>query len=305
MAPAAQRPAAAFKEGQVEANGFRIRYLEAGQGNPVVILDAMTWGASKLHDTLAQTCRVVALELPRFGRSPANTRWQSARDLANTMAQAAATLVEDTYTLIGTAFGANVALWQTLRAPDKVEALILISPTAIFPTGRPAVDTPEEMSKRLFAHPENMRVRGTVDPAVAPKEHILAQWLKAATHDAEAESKLSEIQCATLVVFGLEDKMVAPEAARIYREKIHNCNVSIVYDAGHLIMAERPEALIEAVYDFVERRETFFRGTAEQYYQPIEIPEELRLEAQLTLRDEAQESLVERVEQLVRRNRKP
>jgi hypothetical protein len=30
-----------------------------------------------------------------------------------------------------------------------------------------------------------------------------------------------------------------------------------VYDAGHLIVAERPEALINVVSDFVERRETF------------------------------------------------
>lgn len=268
MAPAAQRPSAAFKEGHVEAAGFRIQYLEAGQGNPVVILDAMTWGVSKLHDALAQTYRVVALELPRFGRSPANSRWQSARDLANTMAQAAATLVEDTYTLIGISFGANVALCQTLRAPDKVEALILISPTSIFPTGRTALDTPEDMSKHLFAHPENVRVSGTVDPAVALKEQPLVQWLNGATHDAEAEKKLSEIQCATLVVFGLEDKMVAPEAARIYREKIRNSNVSIVYDAGHLIMAERPEALIEAVSDFVERRETFIVGRRSSIINP-------------------------------------
>lgn len=268
MALAAQRPAAVFKEGHVEAGGSRIRYLEAGQGNPVVILDAMKWGVSKLHDALAQKYRVFALELPGSGPSPANTRWQSARDLANTMAQAAATLVQGIYTLIGTSFGANVALWQTLRAPDKVEALILISPTAIFPTGCPVVGTPEEMSKQLFAHPENVRVSGSWDPAVAPKEQVLVQWLNEATHDAEAERKLSEIQCATLVVFGLEDKMVAPEAARIYREKIPNSNVSLVYDAGHLIMPERPEALIEAVSDFVERRETFIVGRQSRIINP-------------------------------------
>ena len=38
-----------------------------------------------------------------------------------------------------------------------------------------------------------------------------------------------------LVLFGSEDKMVAPEAARIYRERIPNSNIAFVYDAGHLI----------------------------------------------------------------------
>ena len=79
----------------------------------------------------------------------------------------------------------------------------------------------------------------------------------------EAESRLSEIQCATLAVFGSKDTMVASKAGSIYREKIPNCNVSLVYDAGHLIVAERPEALCGLVSDFVERRETFIveRGT--------------------------------------------
>ena len=64
----------------------------------------------------------------------------------------------------------------------------------------------------------------------------------------------------TLVLFGSEDKMVAPEAARIYRARIPNSNIAFVYDAGHLIEAERPEALVNAVSDYVELRETFIVG---------------------------------------------
>ena len=62
------------------------------------------------------------------------------------------------------------------------------------------------------------------------------------------------------MVFGLNDQLVAPEAARVYKEKIPNSNHSIVYDAGHAIAAERPEALINAVADYVEHRETFIVG---------------------------------------------
>src|SRR5437660_5154188 len=60
-------------------------------------------------------------ELPGFGASPANTRSQSVQELANTVAQAAAQVVPEHYTLIGTSFGANVALWQTLQSPDRSE----------------------------------------------------------------------------------------------------------------------------------------------------------------------------------------
>lgn len=263
MTQAEQRLTAAFKEDHVEVDGFRIRYWESSPSQPVgtvVVLAAMTWGLSRLRDALGQTYRVIALELPGFGESPANARSQSVQELANTVARAAAHLVSETYTLIGTSFGANVALWQTLQAPDQVEALVLISPTTILSVAGPITGTPEDMAERLFAHPEQARNLPSVDPAIAAKEQALVQRLTGGLHDAEAERRLGEIPCATLVIFGSEDQRVAPEAPRVYRERIANSNLSFVYDAGHLIEAERPEALINAVSDYVARRETFIVG---------------------------------------------
>ena len=254
---------AVFQEGYVEADGFRVRYLDGGQPRPagaVVIVDGMTLGLTALRDALAQQYRVVAIELPGFGQSPVNTKSRTVQDLAYTLAQAVAKVAPDKYTLIGTSFGANVALWHALQAPDRVEALILISPTSILPTGGPMAGAAEEMAQRLLAHPENAQRLLAMDPAVFGKEQALIKWLEGTTHDREAESKLGEIRCATLVVFGLNDQLVAPEAARVYKERILNSNHSIVYDAGHAIAADRPEALINAVADYVERRETFIVG---------------------------------------------
>jgi pimeloyl-ACP methyl ester carboxylesterase len=263
MTQAGQRLTAAFKEDHVEVDGFRIRYWESGPPQPVgtvIMLEGITWGLSKLRDALVQKYRVIALELPGFGASPANTRSQSVQELANTVAQAAAQVVPDNYTLIGTSFGANVALWQTLQAPDKVEALVLIAPTTLLPAAGPMANTPEETARRLFAHPEKVRGLPSVDPTIVAKEQALVQRLTGGMHDAEAERRLGEIPCATLVLFGSEDKMVAPEAARLYRARIPNSNIAFVYDAGHLIEAERPEALVNAVSDYVELRETFIVG---------------------------------------------
>jgi 4,5:9,10-diseco-3-hydroxy-5,9,17-trioxoandrosta-1(10),2-diene-4-oate hydrolase len=263
MTQAGPRLTTAGKEDYVEVDGFRIRSWEAGPSRPagaVVMLEGMTWGLSALRDALAQKYRVIALELPGFGASPANTRSQSVQELANTVAQAAAQVVPETYTLIGTSFGAHVALWQTLQSPDKVEALVLIAPTALRPAAGPLAGTPSDTTKQLFAHPEKARDFASVDPAIVAKEQALVQRLTGGMHDAEAERRLGEIPCATLVLFGSEDKMVAPEAARIYRARIPNSNIAFVYDAGHLIEAERPEALVNAVSDYVELRETFIVG---------------------------------------------
>jgi pimeloyl-ACP methyl ester carboxylesterase len=263
MTQAGQRLTAAGKEDHVEVDGFRIRYWESGPPRPagaVVMLEGMTWGLSRLRDALGQKYRVIALELPGFGASPANTRSQSVQELASTVAQASAQVVPEHYTLIGTSFGAHVALWQTLQALDKVEALVLIAPTALLPVAGPLVGTLEEMARRLLAHPEKAREFASVDPAIVTKEQALVQRLTGGRHDAETERRLGEIACATLVLFGSEDKLVAPAAARIYREHIPNSNIAFVYDAGHLIEAERPEALVQAVTDYVELQETFIVG---------------------------------------------
>ena len=63
-----------------------------------------------------------------------------------------------------------------------------------------------------------------------------------------------------MAVFGLNDRLVSPEAARVYREKIPNSNIAIVYDAGHCIIGERPEALLNLVADYAEQWETFIIG---------------------------------------------
>ena len=246
-----------FREDHVEAGGFRIKYQEAGQGNPVVILEGMTWGILKLHHALAHKYRVVVLELPGFGASPANTRSSSVRDLAGTVAQATAKIVTDKFTLIGTSFAANVALWHALLAPQPVEALVLISPTSLLPLGNPAAGSPLERAQRLLAHPENWAGLPLVEPGIVAREQELVRRLGGDLHDAEAESRLGEIQCSTLVVFGSQDRLVDGAAASIYRRDIPNSHLSIVYDAGHLVAAERPEALINTVVDYVERRETF------------------------------------------------
>jgi pimeloyl-ACP methyl ester carboxylesterase len=250
---------AAFKEGHVEADGFRIRYVEAGQGRPVVMLHGVGGlRVSKVHDALAKHYRVIAFEMPGFGRSPPNSRSQSVKDLARTIAQAVGQLGVDTCALVGTSFGGRVALWQALVSPQQVDLLVLISPTAVVPEGytMPSI-APDQMGKLLFAHPENAPALPTVDAANLAKEMALLQRIKATSRDAELEEKLDEVQTLTLVVFGTADRVVPPAMGRTYRERMPNCHYVMVYDAGHAVAAERPEALASTITDFLDLRETF------------------------------------------------
>ena len=82
-------PDGRFTEGYIEADGFRIRYQEAGQGEPLVSLHgAGGMRLSRSHVLLAAQYRVIVFEVPGFGHSPANERSQSMPELARTMTQA-------------------------------------------------------------------------------------------------------------------------------------------------------------------------------------------------------------------------
>ena len=51
--------------------------------------------------------------------------------------------------------------------------------------------------------------------------------------------------------------MVPPAMGRTYRERMPNCHFVMVYDAGHAVAIERPEALTNTIIDFLDLRETF------------------------------------------------
>jgi len=260
----------AFREDFVEADSFRIRYMEAGQGVPLVHLHgAGGLRVTPAHDLLARHFRVVAFEMPGFGQSPENSRTQSMPELASTMARAIACLGLDTFNLMGTSFGGKTALWLALQAPERVLALVLEAPAAIRQEGAESpAGTPEEMARRLYAHPERLGAIPLPDPDMRAKTQPLVQRLRGPDRDADLESRLPTLVTPTLVLFGTEDRVIAPAMGRVYKELMPGCQLVFVYDAGHAISTERPKAFAEVVGDFLERHEAFVISRTETVIHP-------------------------------------
>ena len=249
----------AFSEGHVEADGFRIRYMEAGHGVPLVHLHGA--GGLRLtpgHDLLSEKFRVIAFEMPGFGQSPENTRTQSMSELAATMGQAVRSLGIDSFNLMGTSFGGKTALWLALQQRERVQALVLEAPAAIRPEGATAPSgSPEEMARRLYAHPERLPPMPPLDPVVQAKTRRLVSRLRGPDRDVDLERQLKGLATPTLVLFGTVDRVIPPDMGHIYKELMPNCHLVFVYDAGHAISTDRAEAFTEVVVDFLERHEAF------------------------------------------------
>jgi pimeloyl-ACP methyl ester carboxylesterase len=253
-------PGALFTEGYVEADGFRMRYKEAGQGEPLVSLHGA--GGMKIyrsHALLAEQYRVIVFEVPGFGASPANERSQSMPELASTMAQAVTNLGLERFNLMGNSFGGKLALWLAVQQPERVQALILVAPAAIRPEGGgpPAALSPEELIARLYAHPERQAPAPPLDPAIRARQQALVRRVMGPARDTALESRMPGLHVPVLVLFGTMDRIISPEMGRLYCDKLPNCHLVLVYDAGHEVDADRPEAFVSVVSDFIQHHEAF------------------------------------------------
>jgi pimeloyl-ACP methyl ester carboxylesterase len=245
----------AFVERRVDADGFDIRYAEAGEGPPIVCFHgAGGLRISRGHELLAESHRVIAFEAPGFGDSPANQRSRTMADLAATMGAAIDALGLDRFNLWGTSFGGRLALWLAIEMPDRerLQSLVLAAPAAIlFGPRRDA--TPE----LLYAHPERRPTGGPPPSEVVARQRVLVDRLVVPPRDPQLEAAMRGLSVPTLVLFGSEDRITPAEYGRLYRELLPNCQFVIVYDAAHAIDGDRPEAFAAIVTDFVAHREQF------------------------------------------------
>lgn len=248
----------AFQERSVDVDGFCIRYLEAGKGPPLVHLHGA--GGLRLtsaHDLLSRAYRVIAFEMPGFG-SAENQRTQTIQNLATTMAAAVDALGLSRFNLMGTSFGGTVASWLAIQRADLVAVLVLDAPAAIRPEGsEPVSGTQEEMVRRLYAHPERVPPAPAVEAALAARRLALVRRLRSPARDTVLEEGLRQLGMPALVLFGTQDGVIPPAMGRVYKELIPDAHLIFVYDAGHALMIERPEAFAEVVADFLERTDAF------------------------------------------------
>ena len=250
-----------WAEKQVTAGGFDVRYWEAGPpdaAETVVYLHpaAGPWWRPA-HDELAATYRVVQYEQPGFG--------EASNDQTETMAAQAelmAAIIEATgierYHLMGTSFGGAVAAHLAVAHPDRVVSLVLDAPAAFRDGARaPWQLTPEELVAAFRTHPEREPRLELPPPDVMARLGPFVQRLVATVDEAALTAAMAACPVRTLVLFGTEDGIIPAHNGQTYRRHLANSVLLYIYDAGHDIMGDRPEAFMDAVGDFLQRGMAF------------------------------------------------
>jgi len=213
------RSTTVFTKRLMRSDGSQVRYLEAGDGEPVVVLARGDDPSSMpLSNLLADHFHVFIFDLSHLSPS-SNEQSSTPRDLARNLARAAAAAGLKRYALVSTSADVAIALWHSIDAPQQIEDLVLISPALV-------LSDQSEAANDCFTDPELAR-------------------------------RLGELQAPVLLLVGTEDQAIPRETGRMYVERTPHCYYVLVYDAGREIEAERPDALFAVVSDFLERRETF------------------------------------------------
>jgi pimeloyl-ACP methyl ester carboxylesterase len=82
-----------------------------------------------------------------------------------------------------------------------------------------------------------------------PAQVVHADYL--ACDNFDVLPRLGEIHCPTLVICGSNDQLTPTKYSQYLADQIPEASLVIVDDAGHMVMLEQPEAVVESIQDFV------------------------------------------------------
>jgi 2-hydroxy-6-oxonona-2,4-dienedioate hydrolase len=277
-----------IEERRIEVGGLPTRYLEAGAGEPLVLLHALGESAFDWRwvlPLLARTHRVYAPDLPGFGGSakpqadysPAFFGWFAAGLLDALGLERAA--------VVGNSLGGLIALRLALSEPARVGSLVLVDSAGL---GRSATyafrsltapgygelaiawaKTPPGAAARawskahlLFAHPQLAPAPWTAE------QYRLAQlpgFLEAALAALRAQldldgqrevllDRLPYLKMPTLVVWGARDRVFPPSQAQDAVSRLPKGSLTLIPDCGHMPHVECPVRFVAALDEFFADR---------------------------------------------------
>ena len=262
-----------------DANGIKTNYLEAGTGDPVVLIHGSGPGVTSYANwrlvlpALAENFRVLAPDMVGFGFSerPANIEY-GVQTWADQTVGLMDTLELPKAHLVGNSFGGAIALRIAAQHPDRVGKLVLMGSMGVpFPIteGLERVwgyePSFENMRKVLdvFAYSRDLvndelaevRYRGSIQPGF--QESFVAMFPAPRQRWVEAmctpEDEIRRLPHRTLIVHGREDQVIPLQTSLRLMELIDNADLSVFSHCGHWSMIERNK-------DFNRNVSEFFSG---------------------------------------------
>ncbi len=236
----------------------RIHYLEAGQGDPIVLLHT---GGASAHEfeavipLLAGTHRVIAWDMPGHGDSSPIYAHRSIPDYADALAGFLDALDIPEAVIVGASIGGFIAMDFAARFPARVVRTVLAEAPLRSPEWYVAnwagfeamcaipTTTFEETAPRFRELTPALHERWNIDRNKAGSWTIVdIAW---AVRDFDAAAALARVTTPSVVVMGADGPTIC-ELAR-WREIQPAAAIEIMADCAHFVMIDDPVAFTALV----------------------------------------------------------
>lgn len=283
----------------VETDAGTISMMESGEGPPVLMLHGL--GATKASflptvTALSEHHRVIAIDLPGFGNSdkPLGGRYD-----ASFFADAATAVLDalgiERAVIVGNSMGGRAAIEVGLRAPERVDRLVLLAPSLAWLRSRPWAAALRLVPPQLGAiQPAPRRVVDGVMRRLVPTSHegwtaagvdeFVRSYVEprgraafyAAARNIYLEephgpdgfwSRLAQLEPEALFIWGRQDSLVPIGFAR-HVERVLPRARHIELDCGHVPQLEAPDETHRAMVRLLAGRRAKRRRPAARRSKP-------------------------------------
>lgn len=257
---------------EIDVNGHKFSYLRMGDAPKKVLLihgfggDAPSWGY--VQQSLSSQYDTIALDLLGHGGSSKSVPDGSLAGQSGNVAAFINALELDNVHVVGHSMGAGIALALALSRPDLVSSLTLLAPVSLggeinadylksFIKAEKRRDL-EAVLRQLF-HDASAVNRALVDDVMKYKrldgvtealQTILSSFAPEGVQRDIWRDRLGDMKIPVTIVWGKNDQIV-PSSHVGGLESI--ANVILIENVGHMPQVERPDQVIAAVKETIER----------------------------------------------------
>jgi len=266
--------------GHVEADGVRLRYTEAGEGPPVVLIHGLLGSAFDfdigLTDLGAERYRLVAFDRPGSGHSDdGGRRDQSPVRQAIVLHEAAQRLGLERPVLVGYSLGAPVAMAWAELFPADVAAVVSVSghvmPYALWyaplmrylrlplvvPVASRTVCLPYGPALghyvlRLACYPQPVppryaKVALAVGLRPEPVRHAALDLDHVYVDLRLLADGYGQVELPVVVMGGVRDRIAPFAESEAFRRHLPNARLIAVPDGGHALHVTHPSEVVKAI----------------------------------------------------------
>ena len=255
-----------------------VEYHVGGEGPEVVLVHGLGGSAANWVEVIPELVRrhrVIAVDLPGHAGSPAPARGAGMDDFAAATAGVLDAEGVREALVAGHSFGGLVALRLARSRPELVRGLLLVAPAGIATTsrvveavvvaaatirpGRAAARFRHRWAERAWyrrvlfrpwfvSDPVALTPRATHGLLSAQPRHTNTRVAGRAMIADDPRRELDGIACSAIVLWGARDAQLPLGDAFEYARRLR-ARLRLVADCGHLVIVERPHAVLDALYD--------------------------------------------------------